>query len=268
MNPYVIGGGLLVALLAVVSSSSAAASQNHMIFVDYAWITSLPTYVGAGGDLANPAAKSLPPPPGVSASGHWVPYPNGWWVQGQDQGSSPSFRVWANVPQGLTVWMWMPSIGTDSHGNANVTKINGYYVSFAPWHASVTPDDSVAHGGQPGFDPGGGAGPQPVSPLHPWFSVGAGGSVPPPPPGTTAAGSWVMKHPGYLVWLEPHLANEADALALIATWGAGLPAQGLPWTQGSPAPTQTELEQSGLGWPVVPPTTLPTPSATPVAVTP
>ena len=270
MNPLVIGGGVLVALLAYAAShASTTASQEHMIFVDYAWITSLPTYVGAGGDQANPAAKQLPPPPGVSAPGRWVPYPGGWWVQGQDAGQSATFRVWANVPQGVTVWMWMPSIGTDSRGVQNVTKINGYWVSFAPWHASLTPQDAVAHGGQGSFDPGGGVGAVHVSPLHPWFTIGAGGSAPPPPAGSTSAGSWRMKHPGYLVWLEPHAANEADATALIAQWaGPGQPAVALPWTQGSPAPSQAQLEQSGLGWPVVPPVSPPAPSAAPVAVTP
>lgn len=268
MNPLVIGGGVLVALLAYAAAqASTAASQDRMVFVDYAWITSLPTYVGAGGDVANPAAKQLPPPPGVSASGHWQPFPGGWWVEGQSgKGSAPTFRVWANVPQGVTVWMWVPSIGTDSTGKANITKINGYWVSWAPWHVSTDPADAVAHGGHASFDPGGGAGPQPISPVHPWFSVGAGGSAPPPPPGGTAAGGWAMKHPGYLVWLEPHLANDADATALVAQWVPGGPAQGLPWTQGAAAPTQAELEASGLGWPVQP--TVPTPSPTPVAVTP
>ena len=264
MNPYVIGGGLLVALLYAASQASVGASQDRMIFVDYAWITSLPTYVGAGGDVANPAARQLPPPPGAG-NGHWVPYPGGWWVEGQSgSGVGGTFRVWANVPQGLTVWMWMPATGSYSAGSSKPVNLNGYPVLFAPWHVSTDPADAVAHGGQPSFDPGGGAGPQPVSPMHPWFSLGEGVSPPPPPPNATAAGGWAMKHPGYLVWLEPHAANESDATALMATWaGAGLPATALPWTQGSPAPSQTSLETTGLGWPAVP-----TPSSAPVAVTP
>lgn len=251
MNPWIIAGGgaALLALLFGMSSSSTTASQNEMQFRDYQWTAQLPTYTGPGGDPANPLAKALPAPPAVTTPGKWMPFPGGWWVPGVSGAAgpnTPTFQVFGQVPAGVTVWAWRPSIGVTKGSTANITKLNGYWVSWVPWQVATTQQAAAALGIDP--NPHG----QPVSPANPSLHSGsaAQGSLVPPPGETATSGKWDMWAPGYIVWITPSNEHQAQALANAATLG----------------PTSAVIP--GAAPYHAPQVVAPQPSPTPIAVTP
>jgi hypothetical protein len=210
MNPLLLGGAAaaLVALMAASKMGGTSASQDQMIFKDYQWVTSLPSTMPAvapGHSLAtlvamakagqwptaNPLSAHLPPPPNVSATGgHWQFYPNGY-------GHAPNgfvYPVFSGVPSNIDIYAWRPSSGWNPANPSvlNVTKVNGYWVTWVPYHV------------------------QQVAPGQLRWTSGSG-RWPPPPPGEVA-GHWSMVKPGFCVWLNTTNANSATQ----ATFGFNL----------------------------------------------
>jgi len=251
MNPWLIGGGAAVLLALLASSSSGGVpGQDAMLFVHYQWVTVLPTYTGPGGDLANPLASQLPPPPGVQSPGKWIPFPSGYYVPGTTnplldaQLVGPSSgtpvktptQMWGPqlglpIAQGVTVWAWLPLIGLDSRGQANITKINGYWVTVARWSWHPVQPSATA-------------------PLGNGYAFAVQAQKPNPPPGETAqSGFWQMVRPAYAVWLTPTNQMAPGVVGADVPFTPGVPispSQGFPssaYTPGSglPAPSPSPL---------------------------
>ena len=213
MNPLMIGGAaVLVALLATGSSASTAASQDQMVFKDYQWVTSLPATLPIAPGLIlstliqaaatgrwpapSPLATKLPPPPNTSATGgRWAHYPCGY----QKAANNFVFPIFPGVPGTVDIYAWIPSSGwSPTQPNVlNVTKINGYWVTWAPYHVST--------------------------PAPHQLSWTASAGWPPPPPGETT-GHWWMAKPGYCVWTTPMNSNSGTQ----ATYGFNLGATPAP----------------------------------------
>jgi len=266
MNPWLLAGGAAALLALFAASSGTSASTDQMVFKDYAWVTQLPTYTGPGGDPANPLARELPPPPNVTAPGQWRPFPQGAFVAGISDPTfhsakyapgAPAFEEWPGAAPGVTVWMWVPTIGGVHGSTANVTMINGYYVSFeVPWDFAVSAQEAAALGMSQAQIHAFEAATGPISPTNRVFWTH---TWPPPPPGQTSkSGHWIMKHPGYMVWITPQNATKGDpemaALALSAQFNLGAMTPAVP--VGVP------------GYPGAVPPGVPQPSPTPIAVTP
>lgn len=204
MNPWLIGGAgaALIALLAS-SASSTSASTDAMVFKDYTWVTSLPAMATTEARPPNPLAAQLPPPPGQAAgTGVWSFFPGGKLllltdahgggidpINGGAQKGGITLGIWPNVPPGVDVYAWTPHVGNSPQKIARhqwgMAQINGFYVSYVPFHVQGL---------------GGG--------HYHWES--ASGVYPPPPPGQShSSGHWKMVHPGYIVWLTPATANQS-----------------------------------------------------------
>jgi hypothetical protein len=265
--PYAIGGIILLGLLLASKAAGASSGSGNEVFRDYAWIQILPSvlntlpsplYIAGGGGVAPGASPplpggggaitnlNLPPPPGAApGSGNWHVYPNGNAVAyapntggGRVVSNTVEFTSWPNVPPGYDLYQWIPLI-LGPHGTP--TKLNGYWVATWPWHIVDT-----------GIQPIG----MTYAPL-PWKGM----ALPPPPSGETpSSGKWVMKHPGYLVWLTPSNVNEADAVYL---YGAG----STPMTAPGAGITPEAQWTPGGGIFSTPTWSPPPPSPTPVATT-
>jgi len=221
MNPLWIAAAAAAVLFAATSGGSSAAdgaTQQQMVFRDYAWILYLPAGLSnvqlqkrqsAGAPATN---LQIPPPPSQAAgSGAWHVYPQGQaFAVNPQSGQVTAFPIWPNCPPGVDVYMWIPILpggaggGGGGGGGASVTQVNGYWIATTPWQAFVVPPGGSPQA--PGSPPGAMA-----------WTLAPGASAPPPPPGmSTGSGNWIMKHPGYLVWMTPSNGNEADAQLLAA----------------------------------------------------
>jgi hypothetical protein len=230
MTPLLLAGGALVAYLALSGASSGG--TENMYFRDYAWVTVLPaglssvSYDPTKGIVGGPRTNlPLPAPPNITGPGAWHVFPGGNAIA-PDGSIHP---VYPNIPNGFDLYMWVPVV-TNWGGSGNtgsVTQINGYFVTTATtdW-----------------FDNSPGAS----------FNFGANVAQMPDPPGQSG-GRWMMKHPGYVVYITPTNANESDAYGYQTGIGFALPTNAAAYgggTYGTTAATQTPVETTTSGWPM------------------
>jgi hypothetical protein len=189
MNPVLLGGAAVLAYLIASGSTSAGAGNATMYFRDYAWVTFLPAGLSSvavipGQDSSTRTNLVLPAPPGVTPSaGAWHVYAGGNMIASD----GTPITVFPTAA-GTDLYMWVPVVQnwSASGSTGSATQINGYWVTTASWTLiEGTMDVEVQQG---------------VANI-------------PDPPGESG-GQWLMKHPGYVVYVTPSNANEADAQAL------------------------------------------------------
>ena len=156
-----------------------------------------------GSAAPEPARGAAPPPPGQAAgTGVWSFFPGGKMLFSAGPGSRQdslnggaqkggiTVTIWPAVPPGVDIYAWTPKVGNSPQKIARhqwgMAQINGFYVSYIPFHLQAL---------------GGG--------HYHWES--SSGHYPPPPPGQHGhgGGHWKMVHPGYIVWLTPATANQS-----------------------------------------------------------
>jgi hypothetical protein len=225
--PYYVAGGVLIALLATGAGSSGAAAsgaQHQMQFVDYAWVTLLPT---VSGPQRAALLQSLPAPPGMtSAQGAWHEYVGGLAyvfdfpaTAHNPQGPhGPQYPVWPNVPAGASIFQWIPNKGA-------LVKVNGYWVMsagyrFPEWQHLEHLQGVLAN-----------------APHHTWLHA-----IAPPPGESVHSGKWHQPHPGYFVWITPTNANAAEQATAAYLDPSLVPATPAPAALPAPAPA------TAAGW--------------------
>jgi len=207
--PWLVGGGALLLLLLASqgSAAAAAAAQEQMVFKDYMWLTVLPL----GSEQV--AQQQLPPPPGQAVgSGQWQEYPEGYGAgtithQNAD-GTTSRLTIWSpvfpGIPQGLSVYAWIPTKGT-------LALINGYYVMHTPSWTYKNPQNiwaAIPNGAGPSIN---------LANMPEYHNLGA--PTAPPPGQLPGSGDWHTPIPGYEVWLTPQNVNAGT----LATQAFNLP---------------------------------------------